>query len=113
MQDNATKCVPTAVQVFANDLAEAKQCVQAQVAGSTALEPLTELCDIAFRRLLNGQCLNHFTTFNTSYDDAVTCDRNTLCANCTHVNMTSSYVISTFPGTCRAAEVTTGSLTCQ
>jgi len=113
VQDNATKCMPVTMQVFANDISEAKQCIQSQNPGTTAFDPLTEVCDIAFRRLLNGQCMNHFVTVNRNYNDAVTCDRNTLCGNCTHVNMTSSYVISTYPGTCRAREVTTSALTCQ
>lgn len=113
VQHNATKCMLGSVLVLANDLAEAKQCAQSQNVGTTAFEPITELCDIAVRRLLNGDCFNHFNTVNTNYADAVTCDRNTLCSNCTHVNMTSSFVISTIPGTCRAAEFTTGALTCQ
>lgn len=113
VQDNATRCMPVTMQVFANDIAEAKQCIQSQNPGTTAFDPLTEICDLAVRRLLNGQCMNHFTTVNRNYNDAVTCDRNTQCNNCTHVNMTSSFIISTIPGTCRAQEFTTGALTCQ
>lgn len=113
LQDNATRCVPVAQRFFANSLAEAKQCAESANQNVTALDPINELCDLALRRLLNGQCLNHFTTLNRNFQDAVTCDRNTLCVNCTHVDMTSQFVISTLPGTCRALEVTTGALTCQ